>query len=54
MSLQTLALKKVETMWPRDTLFRYLQAMESIQENLKEYQELQVLAAEALYELHDS
>jgi len=32
------------THWPRDTLFEYLQTMELLQENLKEYQELQNLS----------
>ena len=36
--------KQKETIWPRDTLFRYLQIMETLQENMKEYQELQLIA----------
>jgi cation channel sperm-associated protein 2 len=36
------------TMWPRDTLLEYLQTMELMQENMKEFQELQHLAAVAV------
>ena len=43
-TLLALADKQTETMWPRDTLFKYLQLMETLQENIKEYQELQELA----------
>ncbi|KAI8804223.1 Ion transport protein-domain-containing protein [Cladochytrium replicatum] len=45
--------KQTETMWPRDTLFKYFQVMENLQENMKEYQELQLLAAWTLMELQD-
>ncbi|KAI9217835.1 Ion transport protein-domain-containing protein [Blastocladiella britannica] len=41
------------TMWPRDTLFRYFQLMENLQENVKEYQELQQMVNVALLELSD-
>ncbi|KAJ3031575.1 UNVERIFIED_CONTAM: hypothetical protein HDU68_002673 [Siphonaria sp. JEL0065] len=44
----------VETMWPRDSLFEYLQVMESLQENMKEYEELQALCTSCLLELHDT
>ncbi|KAJ3066559.1 hypothetical protein HDU98_010134 [Podochytrium sp. JEL0797] len=44
----------VETMWPRDSLFEYLQVMESLQENMKEYEELQAMASWTLLELHDT
>ncbi|ORX49236.1 hypothetical protein BCR36DRAFT_353614 [Piromyces finnis] len=45
--------KQKETLWPRDTLFRYLQIMETLQENMKEYQELQLIAASILLTLQD-
>eukprot|EP00163_Fabomonas_tropica_P029381 TRINITY_DN626_c0_g1_i15.p1 TRINITY_DN626_c0_g1~~TRINITY_DN626_c0_g1_i15.p1 ORF type:complete len:495 (-),score=101.10 TRINITY_DN626_c0_g1_i15:64-1548(-) len=53
-TLQALAARKVETMWPRDTLFQYLQTMESLQENVREHQMLQQLAAYALHSMHDT
>lgn len=34
-----------ETVWPRDSLFRYFQLMSLLQENLKEFQELNLLAS---------
>ncbi|KAJ3194688.1 hypothetical protein HK101_002162 [Irineochytrium annulatum] len=43
-TLTSFAASKSETMWPRDTLFKYLQLMENLQENMKEYEELQLLA----------
>ncbi|KAI9156008.1 Cation channel sperm-associated protein 2 [Blastocladiella emersonii ATCC 22665] len=52
-TLMALAVKSEETMWPRDTLFRYFQLMESLQENMREYQELQMMANAVLMELHD-
>ena len=45
---------KTETYWPRDTMFRYLQSMETFMENLAEYEELSLLARKLLLELHDS
>ena len=42
------------TMWPRDTLFEYLQTMDSLFDNIKEFQELQNFAAKQLLELHDT
>lgn len=45
---------RTETMWPRDILFKYLQTMENLQENMKEYEDLQRLASAALMELHDT
>ncbi|XP_078367481.1 cation channel sperm-associated protein 2-like isoform X1 [Oculina patagonica] len=44
----------VETLWPRDTLFRYFQLMEAWQENLAERQQLMQTAAQALLKLHDT
>ncbi|KAJ3220425.1 Cation channel sperm-associated protein 2 [Clydaea vesicula] len=49
-----LAGKQSDVMWPRDTLFKYLQTMETLQENMKEYQELQNLLNWAILELHDT
>ncbi|KAL6605009.1 Ion transport protein-domain-containing protein [Neocallimastix sp. 'constans'] len=43
-TLNGLLSKQKETIWPRDTLFKYLQIMENLQENMKEYQELQLIA----------
>ncbi|KAJ3211479.1 Cation channel sperm-associated protein 2 [Dinochytrium kinnereticum] len=53
-TLAGLASSQSETMWPRDTLFKYLQLMENLQENMKEYEELQLLASCALLEIHDT
>ncbi|KAI9337772.1 hypothetical protein BDR26DRAFT_863523 [Obelidium mucronatum] len=44
----------VETMWPRDSLFEYLQVMESLHENMKEHEELQAMCTSCLLELHDT
>ncbi|KAJ3413290.1 Exportin-2 [Chytridiales sp. JEL 0842] len=46
-TLTVLADSKAETMWPRDSLFQYLQLMENLQENMKEYEELQLLCTES-------
>ncbi len=46
--------EKNETYWPRDTMFMYLQCMESFLENQAEFQELSSLARKQLLELHDS
>jgi nitrogen fixation/metabolism regulation signal transduction histidine kinase len=43
-TLVGLAAKTSEHIWPRDTLFEYLRAMEQMQNNIKEYQDLQYLA----------
>ncbi|PIK56711.1 putative cation channel sperm-associated protein 2-like [Apostichopus japonicus] len=43
-----------ETLWPRDTLFRYFQLMESLMENLQERQDLQDLAYHSLLQIFDS
>ncbi len=44
-TIKLLATAKIgETVWPRDTLFAFLQTMEELQENMKEYQELSNLA----------
>ncbi|KAL7750064.1 Cation channel sperm-associated protein 2 [Sorochytrium milnesiophthora] len=53
-TLQALLIRGDETVWPRDSLFRYFQLMESLQENMREYQELQTLANLTLLELHDT
>ncbi|ORY61817.1 hypothetical protein LY90DRAFT_505530 [Neocallimastix californiae] len=48
-TLNGLLSKQKETIWPRDTLFKYLQIMENLQENMKEYQELQLIAAKLIF-----
>ncbi|KAI9218701.1 Ion transport protein-domain-containing protein [Blastocladiella britannica] len=53
-TLAALAAKAEETLWPRDTLFKYFQLMESLQENMREYQELQSMANAVLLELQDT
>ncbi|KAJ3360569.1 hypothetical protein GGF32_008312 [Allomyces javanicus] len=53
-TLAALAEKSEETLWPRDTLFKYFQLMESLQENMREYQELQMMANAVLIDLHDT
>lgn len=42
-----------ETVWPRDTLFRYLEVMERIMENLHERQEIINLVGSSLLNIHD-
>jgi len=44
----------IETLWPRDTLFRYIQLMEAIQDNLAERHQLQRLAVRAISNMFDS
>ncbi|CAB3985670.1 cation channel sperm-associated 2-like [Paramuricea clavata] len=44
----------METLWPRDTLFKYFQLMEQLQENLVERKQLIRLLVEALLQVHDS
>lgn len=44
----------METLWPRDTLFKYFQLMEKLQENLVERKQLNRLLVEALLQVHDS
>ena len=39
-NIQLLVKNPTETLWPRDTMFRYLLLMESLQENLQERQDL--------------
>ncbi|KAI8895039.1 Ion transport protein-domain-containing protein [Globomyces pollinis-pini] len=43
-----------DTYWPRDTMFQYLQLMETLMENLQEFQELNLLARKQLVELCDT
>lgn len=52
-TLASLDVKKTEHLWPRDTLFRYLQVMEKLQNNVKEYQDLNYLCSIALHNLYD-
>jgi len=54
MNLNNLANNNKETLWPRDTLFRYFQLMEALQDNLAERSQLQQLAVLAVSNLHDS
>ena len=42
---------QLETLWPRDSLFKYLQLMENLMGNLREYQELNVLACKKCFSL---
>ncbi|XP_033108654.1 cation channel sperm-associated protein 2-like [Anneissia japonica] len=53
-NLEILSRTPTETLWPRDTLFRYLQQMEALQENLEERQDLQNLAYHALLQIFDT
>ncbi|XP_062520595.1 cation channel sperm-associated protein 2-like [Corticium candelabrum] len=53
-NLQTLAFHLEETRWPRDSLFRYFQIMEELQDNIQEYKEIQQLAVAALLKVHDT
>eukprot|EP01006_Ploeotia_vitrea_P035644 TRINITY_DN65915_c4_g1_i1.p1 TRINITY_DN65915_c4_g1~~TRINITY_DN65915_c4_g1_i1.p1 ORF type:complete len:679 (+),score=323.55 TRINITY_DN65915_c4_g1_i1:55-2091(+) len=46
--------RQPESVWPRHTLFRYLRTMERLQNNLREYQELQYLTAFAVHQLNDT
>ncbi len=52
--LENLAVRTPETTWPRDTLYRYLRAMDNLMENQREFQELEMLSAMALNQLHDT
>jgi hypothetical protein len=42
-----------DTYWPQDTMFQYLQLMETLMENQQEYEELDLIAKKTLLELHD-
>ncbi|KAI8926773.1 Ion transport protein-domain-containing protein, partial [Entophlyctis helioformis] len=54
-TLASLAIdQRDETLWPRDLLFKYLQLMETLMENMKEYQELSQLASKQLMEMFDT
>nr|XP_006817525.1 PREDICTED: cation channel sperm-associated protein 2-like [Saccoglossus kowalevskii] len=53
-NLELLARTPTETLWPRDTLFRYFQLMEAMQENLQERQDLMDLMYHAVLEVFDS
>lgn len=43
-NLELLSKTPSDTLWPKDTLFKYFQLMESLQENLQERDDLQELA----------
>lgn len=51
--MKAIAASKQEVRWPRDTLFKYFQVMESMQENQMEYYQLQMLLTAALNAIHD-
>lgn len=51
-TLQGLSQNTTEYIWPRDILFGYLQRMERLQNNMKEYQDLQHLAATAIHNMY--
>ncbi|XP_071964703.1 cation channel sperm-associated protein 2-like isoform X2 [Antedon mediterranea] len=53
-NLEILSRTPTETLWPRDTLFRYLQLMEAMQENLEEREHFQNLAYHALLRMFDT
>ncbi|XP_074662503.1 cation channel sperm-associated protein 2-like [Tubulanus polymorphus] len=53
-NLELIAKNPVETAWPRDTLFHYLQMMEALQENIFERQELLKFAVLALVKIFDT
>uniref|UniRef100_UPI00398E44EA cation channel sperm-associated protein 2-like isoform X2 n=1 Tax=Pristiophorus japonicus TaxID=55135 RepID=UPI00398E44EA len=42
-----------KVIWPRDSLFRYYELLEQLQHNLEERKNLQLLAAQALLNMHD-
>jgi cation channel sperm-associated protein 2 len=44
---------QADYIWPRNTLFNYLRTMEQLQNNLKEYEDLQALSAVAVSELYE-
>ncbi|XP_066932712.1 cation channel sperm-associated protein 2-like isoform X1 [Clytia hemisphaerica] len=54
LNLKNLSSMNKETLWPRDYLFKYLQLMEALQDNLVERHQLQRLAALAISNLQDS
>jgi len=43
-----------ESLWPRDTLFKYLQLMERLQENVQERYELFKLFSQSIVDDHDT
>lgn len=43
-----------EALWPRDTLFKYYQVMERIQENLQERKEILKLFSQSMIDDHDT
>ena len=53
-NLSGLTAGDLETVWPRDTLFHYLQDMQTLQEVNREYQELQLLTSWVLSDAFDS
>jgi cation channel sperm-associated protein 2 len=53
-ALKSLTVNVKEVDWPRDTLFKYFQTMQELQENMREFQELDRLATLMLLEMHES
>ncbi|KAJ3275411.1 Cation channel sperm-associated protein 2 [Terramyces sp. JEL0728] len=45
--------RDLEAFWPRDVMFKYLQELESLMENIQEFRELNLMARRTLLELHD-
>jgi len=43
-----------ESLWPRDTLFKYYQVMERVQENLQERKEILKLFTQSMIDDHDT
>uniref|UniRef100_H2Y4N6 Ion transport domain-containing protein n=1 Tax=Ciona savignyi TaxID=51511 RepID=H2Y4N6_CIOSA len=51
--LDLVATPSTETVWPRDILFKFYQAMENLQENLQERNDIISLLNHALLQIHD-
>ncbi|XP_014667579.1 PREDICTED: cation channel sperm-associated protein 2-like isoform X2 [Priapulus caudatus] len=53
-NIDTISRNPSETLWPRDTLFKYLQLMEALQDNLEERMRLEKIICEILLQVHDT
>ena len=51
-ALKSLTENHKEYDWPRDTLFKYLQTMQELQENMREFQELDRIASVMILEMN--
>lgn len=51
-ALKSLTDNHKESDWPRDTLFKYFQTMQELQENMREFQELDRLATVMILEMN--